>query len=695
MKLRSLIFLVFGVGIISSIAIVYFYILQRDFTKHHREFLLSLNSLKNTHTNLDHQILQSSIYAYHNQDEISATASKVVEDYKRLIKSNILENKTYAQTKADLILFKEYIDIDLRNLDEYFMLNAGIKNSLIFLSRLVENALVLQEKDKDLFIEATKILNHFNDAKRMQDIDYINKNNFLLKSDSKNTKTKKFIANFNLHSKYLINKYPSFIHIAYSVINDGLENYLEKVGEEFSLTALDDFKALDIFASILFSVFISSLFFIVILFIKYLKENKKLKEITSSLEHSLIYDHLTDLHNRKAFEKQLQKLDKPHLLLINIDGFKYINDVYGNDVGNIILKELSLFIKSEVDAMNSACIYRLDGDEFGILFNDIKNFEAVAIAHTLENKISNHIFTANDLTLNLAVSIASNSVAPILENTDLTLKFLKKDNTQRVLEYNDNLNLKTDIEENMKILEHIKNAIKEDRIVPFFQPIINLKTSKIEKYEALVRLKLDDNTYLTPFKFLDIAKKSSYYRFITKTMIEKTLMMAKEYPQYRFSINISMIDIQDHKLTKMLFKILTANPEAANRLDIELLESENLRNLVVVQDFIKRLQTFGSEILIDDFGTGYSNFTYFSDLDIDIVKIDGSIVREIGINKRKLHMLKSIHKFSDGMNMKNIAEFVETKEVAILLREIGVEYAQGYYFSQPIERPLESDEVII
>ena len=695
MKLKKLIFLVFSVGFISSIAIIYFYILQKDFTKYHREFLLSVNSLENAHADLEHQILQNSIYAYHNQDKVSATINRVEEKYQKLKKSHILEYKTYRQTKMDLILLKKHIDANLQNIEDYIMLNAGIKNSLVFLSRRIEDAAYLQKEDRDLFIEATKILKHFNDAKRMQDIDYIKNNNFLLKSKSKNLKTQKFVANFNLHSNYLTDKYPIFLQTTKSIFNDDVQNYIKKLKKEFSVLALNDFKALDIFASILFSVFVSSLIIIAVLFIKYLRENKKLQETTASLEHSLIYDHLTDLHNRRAFENQLQKTKVPHLLLINIDGFKYINDIYGNDIGNIILKELAQIIKTELADISNGSVYRLGGDEFGVLFDKISNQKALQIAHTIEDKISNHHFIVDDLTLHLQVSIASNSTPPILENTDLALKLLKKDPTRKISEYNDNLNLKANVKENMKIIQQIKSAIEEDRIVPFFQPIINLKTSKIEKYEALVRLKLDDDTFLPPFKFLDISKKSSYYHFITRIMIEKTLKIAKEFPKYRFSINISMIDILNTKLTQMLFETLDANLEVANRLDIELLESENLENLTVVQNFIIKLQTYGSKILIDDFGTGYSNFSYFSDLDIDIVKIDGSIVNEIETNVRKLHMLTSIHKFSNGMNMKNVAEYVETKEVAILLREIGVEYAQGYYFSPPLPKPLDSDEVTI
>jgi diguanylate cyclase (GGDEF)-like protein len=698
MKLKQLMFLVLGLGIISSIAIVYFYIIQKDFTKQHREFLLSVNTLENAHLDLEYQILQNSIYSYHNQDEISATVDRVEETYKKVIGFEILNDITYLQTKKSLQSLHKDINLNLKNIEEYLMLNAGIKNSLVFLSRHVEDATFLKKEDRKLFIQATKILKHFNDAKRMQDLDYINHSEFLLKSKSSDVRTKSFIYDFNLHSKYLINRYPIFIQTTKAVLHNDIHGYLQKIKKEFSVIAMNDFKALDIFAFILFSLFISSLFLIIILFIKYLNENKKLKEITSSLKHSLSYDHLTDLHNRRAFEIQLQKIREPHLLIINIDGFKYINDIYGNDVGNVILQELAQILKDEFTHRSDTCIYRLGGDEFGILFSKISNDKAYEIAKALESKISNYDFIVFDLTLHLLVSIASNSTAPILENTDLALKLLKKDHTQRILEYNDNLNIKTDVKENMNTIEQIKTAVRDGRIVPFFQPIINLKTSKIEKYEALVRLKLEDGTFLQPYKFLDISKKSSYYHFITKTMIEKTLKMAQEFPQYRFSINISMIDILNTKLTHMLFETLNANPDVANRLDIELLESENLQNLQnlkIVQDFITKLHVFGSKILIDDFGTGYSNFSYFSNLDIDLVKIDGSIVSEIETDNKKLHMLTSIHKFSNGMNMKNVAEFVETREAALLLKEIGVEYAQGYYFSKPIERPLENDEVII
>ena len=313
----------------------------------------------------------------------------------------------------------------------------------------------------------------------------------------------------------------------------------------------------------------------------------------------------------------------------------------------------------------------------------------------LSSKIDNYIFKDKNIEIDIKVKIAINNVFPILENADLILKKLKKINDQYIGIYDDSMNLKQNIEENMNMVLTIKNALKDDRIVPYFQPIIDLQQSKIIKYEALVRLKLEDGKILSPFMFLEISKKSNLYHEITKVMIIKVLETAKKYPQYRFSLNLSMIDIADTNFLKMFFDTFSSNLEIVKQIDIELLESEHLENLELVKEFIDKVHKMGCNILLDDFGTGYSNFSYFSTLDIDIVKIDASIVKEITTNKRKYHMLKSIKQFANGLNMKTISEFVENKEIAVALKEMGAAYAQGYYFSAPLEKPLDDDKVEI
>ncbi|MCX6077647.1 MAG: EAL domain-containing protein [Campylobacterales bacterium] len=694
MKLSRLNFTVILVGIISSAVLIYFYMMQRDFTKNHREFLISINNFENTQSDLSYIILENSLYAYNNQDQISLEIKKLLEEYENLKKSTILLNKNYNPIQENLTKLKQKLTLDLENIDEYLMLNAGIKNSLIFLTRHLDDSNALNA-DSDTFLKANQILKHFNDAVKMQDLDYITNLHVLTVSDLQSSDTINFIHTFNMHADYLIQKYPLFIEATQAVTHSNIHELIKKIRDDFSTLALNDFKALDIFALIVFSVYIVSLFIIVSLFVKNSHENKKLQETKKSLEYSLTYDMLTGLYNRKALEAELSQIDFPHVLILDINGFKDINDVYGNDVGNTLLKDLATFLKNSRTDIHDFKIYRLGGDEFAILFDDINKDVAFNIAIKLEKNISEHIFAIDELRLNLTVSIASNNITPILENADLALKLIKKEHRKHVIAYKESLNLKKSVQENLDTLKLIKDAVSNDKIVPFFQPIVNLQTAKIEKYEALVRLKLPDGTFLPPIKFLDTSKKTSYYHEITKIMIEKTIKVAGQFPKYRFSLNISMQDILDQEITDMLLQSLRLNPLISSRIDIELLEVEHLENLEMVQEFIKELHKFGSKILIDDFGSGYSNFSYFSDLDIDIVKIDGSIVREITTNNRKLHMLRSIHKFSHGMDMQSVAEFVETKESAMLLKEIGIEYGQGYYFSKPLQMPLDSDDVII
>lgn len=695
MKLGRLIFLILAVGIITAIVLVYFYLIQRDFTKNHREFLISLNHIDHTQEELENMILQSSIYTYNNQDAIAHTINKIYVNYDNLINSNILQNDTYKSINYDLSKLKKDIDYNLENIEEYLMLNAGIKNSLLFLKRYINNATYLKEaRDKQLFVNAYQILEYFHKIKNTQDLDYIN-NNFLLQSNSKDKMIKDFVHNFNMHSNYILKKYPNYINKTKQILNNDIDLSINKIRDNFSEYSLNDFKDLDIFAFVLFTIFIAALSLIVILFMKYQRENMKLETTKESLEYSLTYDHLTNLYNRRAFEEELKTFESPHILLVNVDSFKHINDIYGNEVGNSLLISLSNLIKDEVAHINETRVYRLGGDEFGILFNFMDSQRAYEVAKTLEENISKYTFIIDTLELNILVSVATNQIEPILENADLALKLLKNNHAIRVIQYKDTLNLKRDIQKNMEIINILKHAIDDDRIIPFFQPIINLKTSKIIKYEALVRIKLENGTILPPDKFLDIAKKTPYYQDITEIMLSKTLKIAENYPKQRFSINISMIDIMNDQLVTLFFNKLQENLSSASRIDIELLESENLHDISKVQDFIKEVKKFGCKILIDDFGSGYANFTHFSNLDVDYVKIDGSIVKEITTDEKKLHMFTSIHNFSKGMSMPNIAEFVETKEIAMKLKDMGIEFAQGYYFSKPVPMPLESDDVII
>ena len=421
----------------------------------------------------------------------------------------------------------------------------------------------------------------------------------------------------------------------------------------------------------------------------------EINTMLQTMENSLSHDNLTGLHNRSSLLQDISLMqNSASIMLIDMSAFKEVNDIYGNSFGNKVLIEFTKFLQHYFSNMSSTTLYRIGGDEFALIFTNKSVDELMQIGTDLEESVRNKNFKIDNILTNLSIRVAINSIAPLLENADLALKVLKKDINSQIIKYTEKLNIKKEWQNNIEVINMVKSALIEDRVVPYFQGIVNLKTMKIEKYEALVRLILPSGEVLSPYAFLEVVSKTHYYYAITKVMIEKTITVAKAHPMQRFSINFSMKDITNESIITMLFRLFDADKETAKRVDIELLETE----LVVVDDnrisdFIARVHSYGSKILIDDFGTGYSNFSYLSDLDVDTLKIDASITKEITSNPRKLHIAKTIHNFTSGMNMQNVAEFVETKEVALLLQEMGVEYAQGYLFSKPLPAPLKNNKV--
>ncbi len=437
--------------------------------------------------------------------------------------------------------------------------------------------------------------------------------------------------------------------------------------------------------------------------VKTKKENEfgtlynEINTMLQRMEDSLSHDEMTGLHNRNALTQDISvSQNNAIIMLVDISAFKEVNDIYGNTFGNKVLIEFTHFLHQFFHKITNATIYRIGGDEFAILFTNKTVDKLMQIGTNLEKSTRNQNFKIDNILTNLSVRVAINSIAPLLENADVALKALKEDINKRVVKYEENLSIKKEWQKNIEIINIVKSALKEDRIVPYFQGIVNLQTMKIEKYEALVRLILPSGEVLSPVTFLDIVSKTHYYYDITEVMITKTIDVAKAHPMQRFSINFSMKDIINENIIHTLFKLFDADKETAKRIDIELLETE----LVAVDDsriddFIAKIHSYGSKILIDDFGTGYSNFAYLSDLDVDIIKIDASITKEIISDPRKSHIAKTIHSFTSGLNMLNVAEYVETKEMALRLKEMGVEYAQGYFFSKPLPQPLENSDVYI
>ncbi len=234
---------------------------------------------------------------------------------------------------------------------------------------------------------------------------------------------------------------------------------------------------------------------------------------------------------------------------------------------------------------------------------------------------------------------------------------------------------------NLNWEKKIKSAIEEKRIIPFFQPIINNKTGEIEKYETLIRMIDEDKKIISPYLFLQPSKKYKLYNYLTKIMIEKAFEVFKDINK-EFSINISVDDILDESTNNFIIKKLKyyKNPE---RVVFEILESEGIENYSKVMDFIMDIKACGGKIAIDDFGSGYSSFEHILKLNPDYLKIDASMIKNITRDKNSEIITTTIVEFARKIGLKTIAEFVHSEEVYEKVKNIGVDYSQGYYLGEP------------
>ena len=673
------------VGMSAIASFYFFYTKQKKFLSEQKEFLITLDTLQIETEKLKFAVLQNFIYAYNNNDIIISRYDQIDSTLTKLKEAKILTNPKYIPLQKQINQLDKYTKKLFTDLQHYLMINAAVKNSMLFLASSLTQLDSLA--DKELLLRITKSIESLLFAKRMGDISFL-KNIYRIEDPEEYPKAlQPFLHSYELHVHFILANLPKLLSLKEQIESNSLSNIIDEIKKRFSAIAIKDTQVLNTFALILFTTFTLTYIYLIVILIRYKKEHASLQQTTKTLQYSLTHDLLTGLKNRFAFDHDKTKTTHPLIMLVNIDRFKDINDVFGNQAGNELLravaKQLQTFSNTESSFVDA---YRIGGDEFCLLFENFPTQKAVSMAHKLFETISQNDFLINGNEINISISIALCDKKPLLENADLALKIIKTNRNKKIILYDESLDLHKKAESNIKTIRTIRQALQNDNVIVYYQPIVNLKNDQIEKFEALVRIR-HENKVIAPYFFLNIARKTHLYQELTRRVVEHTLLSAANYPQYRFSINLSVSDILNETLVEEIFSLFEQHVLTASRIDIELLETEELYDLEAVKLFIERAHSFGSLILIDDFGSGYSNFSYFAELQIDILKIDGSIIKEIATNKRKRHMFESIVMFARGMNLKIVAEFVDDSDVLAILKETGIEYAQGYLFSPPMPTP--------
>lgn len=435
-----------------------------------------------------------------------------------------------------------------------------------------------------------------------------------------------------------------------------------------------------------------SIFAILILLILLLVKNitSHITKLYEKIENRLYKDELTGLYSRYYFLKELQELQTPILILLDIDKFRGINELFGVEVGNEVLVKLSQMLKSYGKSIGFD-VCRLSADEF-VLYkeakapSDTKELETIVEAFNnlyKENKIFvNALSDRIDLEFTCGIAFGKENT---LQRADMALDFAKQNNLP-CKEYSEAIDKTRSLKHNIFWKKEIKNALIEDSFVPFFQPIVD-RQHHVVKYESLARLKREEGTkssFVPPFKFLDIALKTRYYTPFSKMVMMKTLDICKE-KDADISINFGKKDIQNLEFHQELKqKIIQLG--IGEKLIFEIVESDSLVNNKYLKNFIKEFKELGVKFAIDDFGSGFSNFSFILDMSPDFIKIDGTLIKDIDTNKHSYELVKSIVAFSHTLGIKLIAEYVHSKDVYDVAYSLGIDYFQGYYFDEPKEK---------
>ena len=428
------------------------------------------------------------------------------------------------------------------------------------------------------------------------------------------------------------------------------------------------------------------------------------RKLTHQLSYQASHDALTGLYNRRKFETHLQESlinavhdDRQHVLLyLDLDQFKIVNDTCGHIAGDELLQQLPLLFHKVL--RSGDIIARLGGDEFGILLENCSLDKSVVIADKIRQQIKDFRFVWEDKTFEIGVSVGV--VAINSDNTDMThilgcadiACYAAKDaGRNRVHVYEE-----SDVEVSRRHGEmhwtaRITKAFEEDRFCLYRQNIVNIETGDIDHVEVLLRMIGEDGSIILPGAFLPAAERFNLMVSIDRWVISHVFNLMsdccaankKDIILDKVAVNLSGDSLSDDSLLEFIYAEKEKYNISLARVCFEITETVAISNLSYAVMFINELKLHGCKFALDDFGSGLSSFTYLKSLPVDYLKIDGSFVRDITRDEIDRAMVKSIQQVAEAMCLKTIAEWVEDEETLNILKDLGVDFAQGYYLMSP------------
>ena len=426
------------------------------------------------------------------------------------------------------------------------------------------------------------------------------------------------------------------------------------------------------------------------------------RKLARQLSYQATHDALTGLLNRRAFEEQLKDAlvsaredDREHALCyLDLDQFKIVNDTCGHIAGDELLKQLAHLLQSKV--READILSRLGGDEFGILLRCCTLDQARVIAEDVRRSVRDFRFVCDEHSFETGVSVGvvsingqTHNLAEVQSAADVACYAAKEGGRNRVHVYVPNDRELQQRQGEMRWVSRIHKAMAENRFILYCQPImpVDPNSSLTPHYEILLRILGEDGQEVPPMAFIPAAERYNLMPMIDRWVVENVLRnvgrASSTLQDAIWTINISGRSLGDEEFLQAVSEEIAAADIPGDRICFEITETAAIANLRRASRFIKTLRARGCKFALDDFGSGLSSFAYLKNLEVDYLKIDGSFVRDIATDAIDRAMVESINNVGHVMQIRTIAEFVENQEILAVLRELGVDYAQGYGIAKP------------
>lgn len=401
-----------------------------------------------------------------------------------------------------------------------------------------------------------------------------------------------------------------------------------------------------------------------------------------------VQNQTNNMHN---FIKAVYSGEVANLAIIEIESFNAIGIVYGVKAIIEMVENFNQQVKNFFSQDYE--IYTLGFGVFALTTNPRVSLELfVENLNDFNEFFIKHEFPINkNVKISLGLYIGASSKYTSSGFTKYRFNVLKeafcalldaKKSYKHLIIYDKTQTSLKDIQANIKMTKLVYAAFMEDTLIPYFQPIVDVHTGEVFKYETLIRIYTHTNQTFYPKDFFDVLKKTAIYAHAMKQVIKKSINIAMK-KQIDITINLEIVDIEYTDIAQWLLEEIQKN-KLGKRVTIEITEREKTKNFSLLVDYFKKIHANNSHIALDDFGCGYSNLEMIMHIPLDFIKIDGSFIIDVDTDPYKARIVRAIVEFAKALDIKTIAEFVSSEEIYKKVKDLGVDYVQGYFIGEPI-----------